>query len=479
MQSPSQYWSLTYGTAPTIWTEEVSNGQSSRAQSIGRLNSTSSGYSSSSNSVNTTHFIDSYCSGSDPPFSPQRLSEEQFDIIDDLHYEDVDDMGLIDCELLHQNREALIRNLYNAEQAYLDSLNQLVTLFMQPLRKDAQQPSSNFIGMKKIICTEQEIQRLFGNIEDILEVQREIVATLDLRLRMWGPTQIISDVFQGWFKKLVEVYTPYFNNYDNSATTYERLRSYQPFRKFTDTLHKEPALRGATLSSLLQLPVKAINRHAQLITELAEATAPLHPDYVGLKMCRRRVHHLVKEIQPKVEDCDNIDQVLSIHRSLSNAPFTIKKGRRLILQAEVSRTFVHSRMVGERRLYILFSDFLAFVRPRQHSEVLQYKGHLNLERARVKPMAPEEVNGRENCIGITPLYQGVDIIDTTLMTYPTIHVIQLSSPTEQQEWLDKVSMVINKLNTKADQRRAATSNSSRYTCSVLTPYYFTDANITL
>ena len=159
--------------------------------------------------------------------------------------------------------------------------------------------------------------------------------------------------------------------------------------------------------------------------------------------------------------------MLSIHRALLSAPFTIKRGRRLILKAEVSRTFLHPRMGGERRLYLLFSDFLAFVRPRQHNEVLQYKGHLNLERARVKAMAPEEVNNRQNCIGITPLYQGVDILDTTLMTYPSVHVIQLNSPEEQQEWLDKVNIVVTRLNNKADRKRmAANSRSSRCDCGI-------------
>ena len=52
---------------------------------------------------------------------------------------------------------------------------------MQPLRKDARQPSSNFIGIKKVICTEHEIQRLFGNIEEIYDTQREIIQSLESR----------------------------------------------------------------------------------------------------------------------------------------------------------------------------------------------------------------------------------------------------------------------------------------------------------
>ena len=102
MQPPAPYWSLTYGPSSSgSWIDESANGQlpSSRAHSIGRLNSTSSGYSSSSNSGNnstpTPHYSESYSSTSDNLFAPHHLSEDQFDIIDDLKYDDVDDVGLI------------------------------------------------------------------------------------------------------------------------------------------------------------------------------------------------------------------------------------------------------------------------------------------------------------------------------------------------------------------------------------------------
>ncbi|KAI9278581.1 Dbl homology domain-containing protein [Phascolomyces articulosus] len=497
MYSPPPYWSLTYGPSsgiidPSYSPNNSSHGKS-RARSVGRLNSTSSSNSGSSNSNKSSNMIvhntptspnfsDSFCSSStiteggallSPPVGIgntslcQQLSEEQFDIIENLDYDDVDDMGLIDRELSHRNRESLVQQLYNAEQDYLESLNQLVTLFMQPLRKDAQQPSSNFIGMKKIICTEHEIQRLFGNIEELYDTQREILLSLDSRLRMWGPTQIISDIFQGWFKMLFDVYIPYLNNYDNAVTQYERLRSYQPFRKFTDGLQKDPSLKGTTLYSLLQLPVRSIHRLVQRISELADTTPPLHPDYVGLKMCRQRAIRLLEDIQAMVEDAENVDRVVEIQRSMTGSPLTIKKGRRIILEAELSRTHSQSRVVGEKRVYFLFSEFLAFARPRrqQQHDVLhvqyQYKGHLNLERARVKRVAPEDASGREFCIGITPLYQGAELLDTTLMSqYAATHVIQLNNAQEQKLWLEKLNQVIHKLNAKADRKSTASGSSN-------------------
>lgn len=96
-----------------------------------------------------------------------------------------------------------------------------------------------------MICTEREIRWLFGNFDDILQVQRELLASLEHRycsrgkiiyavlywpldvfldsLRIWGPTQIISDVFQSWVRE-----TSTWNRYcfENTNGTMPRIWTY-------------------------------------------------------------------------------------------------------------------------------------------------------------------------------------------------------------------------------------------------------------
>ncbi|KAI8147610.1 Dbl homology domain-containing protein [Fennellomyces sp. T-0311] len=379
----------------------------------------------------------------------RRFSEDQFDIINNLEYDDVDD-GLIDHELVHRNREALVQQLHSSETAYLESLNLVSNVFLQPLRKDAKQSSFAFLGMKKMVCTEREARWLFGNFDEILQVQREILASLERRLRIWGPTQIISDVFHGWFA-LLNVYQSYLNNYDVAVTTYERLTRYQPFKKFIDSAHKDPSLKGATLLSLLQIPAGCINRYAHLISKLADVTAPMHPDYVGLLTCKQRILQLAEEIKPKVDDADNVDQVLMIHQALVGAPFGVKAQRRLVLQGQLSRLVVNSKSTGEERTYFLFSDLLAIVRPKQDGKrtLLQYKGHITLERARVRALGSEEAGGQEYCIEIVSSYQGVDTLNTTYMGTSQTHILCTNSREEQEEWLKQLETVITNLDRAA------------------------------
>ncbi|KAL0090877.1 Dbl homology domain-containing protein [Phycomyces blakesleeanus] len=425
--------------------------------------SKSSYASSGSGYPNGINHITSFSSGShdSSPYTSnihdiKNFQDDQFDIIDSLDYDDVDD-GLIDHELVHQKREAIIQQLFFSEQAYLESLNLIKRVFLDPLRKDSKNSSFSFLGMKKMVCTERETRWLFGNFDTIYDTHQKIHTILQQRMEIWGPTQIFSDVFKSWLPSLVN-YHAYLDNYDIAVTTYERLMRYQPFKKFVETAHKDPSLKGATLLSLLQIPAGCISRYALLMTRLADMTSPMHPDYAGLLSCKRQIIGLAEEIKVKVQDADNVDQVLMIHQALVGAPFGVKAQRRLVLQGQLSRVTMNSKM-AEERTYLLFSDLLAIVRPKQETKrtVLQYKNHIVLEHAQVRILLPEEAGGREHCIEIISSFQGIDTLNTTYMGSPTVYVLQTNGPIEQQEWFTKIQMIINRLDEETKAKNLAAS----------------------
>ncbi|CDS02878.1 hypothetical protein LRAMOSA00281 [Lichtheimia ramosa] len=395
-------------------------------------------------------------SSSATPGHQQILTDDHFDIIDSLNYDDIDD-GMFEREMDHRRRETLVQQLITSERAYFESLRVVQQVFIEPLQKDAKQSSFNFLGMKKLVCTERETRWLFGNFDEIVQVHQEILASLEERLRIWGPTQIISDVFQSWFTRM-EAYKAYLDNYGLAITTYERLTRYQPFKKFIDNAHKNPAVKGATLLSLLQTPAGCISRYAQLMTKLADATSPMHPDYVALNQCRQRMQAIAEEMKKKIDDADNVDQVLMIHQALVGAPFGVKAQRRLVLQSPMSRVQAGgSKSSGgggsEERIYILFSDMLVFVRPKQEGNrtLLQFRGMAPLERARVKPID-------DTSIEITSPIQGVDTLNTTFVGSSSVHIMQTESKDEQERWLKHLQCVIEELDRAA---RAAAAKANR------------------
>lgn len=107
--------------------------------------------------------------------------------------------------------------------------------------------------------------------------------------------------------------------------------------------------------------------------------------------------------------------------------------------------------MGEERTYMLFSDLLVFVRPKNEGKVtkLQYKGHLTLERSRVRALTKEEAGGIAHCIEITSSFAGVDNLNTTFIAAPTVHVLYIGSDPERDAWVAALQRVIDNLDKMA------------------------------
>lgn len=135
--------------------------------------------------------------------------------------------------------------------------------------------------------------------------------------------------------------------------------------------------------------------------------------------------------------------------SMTGQPFSVKAERRIYLQ----NNFKHvKRLNGEDRSYLLFSDILVFARPKGSG--LQYKGHISLDRARVRALATEESVEDDWCIEIISSFQGVDSLNSTFMGSPTAHIIRTSSKQDQKKWLS----CLNAITTKLDQNQQNKSN---------------------
>lgn len=141
-----------------------------------------------------------------------------------------------------------------------------------------------------------------------------------------------------------------------------------------------------------------------------------------------------------------MDRVLWIHQSLLDGPLTVRAERRLILQGNLSRLNTSTRSMGEERIYLLFTDVLLFVKPvDQKGPRLQYKGHITLDRARVRAMTKEEAGGVEHCIELIPSIAGVDNLNTTFVGTTSAHVLYVGSEADQKIWIERLNYVIHNL----------------------------------
>lgn len=107
---------------------------------------------------------------------------------------------LIEAERCHLQRESLVRHLYDSEEDYLRSLQEIQSCYQQPLLHNLQHPDTakktllGAAGAGKSVATKEEIETLFGNLDQLIAFHEDIRTMLEDRSKIWGPTQIMSDL---------------------------------------------------------------------------------------------------------------------------------------------------------------------------------------------------------------------------------------------------------------------------------------------
>ncbi|ORX55664.1 Dbl homology domain-containing protein [Hesseltinella vesiculosa] len=369
-------------------------------------------------------------------------SEDSLDMVHQFAYDDIDS-NLIGQEMEYRQRESIVQQLLTTEKAYAHSLSLLDSHFLKPLKNDTKKSSFHFLGNKKMVCTDREFKWLFNNVETLVQQHRAILASLEERLQIWGPTQIISDVLHAWIPKL-DMYYEYIRHYDVAMTTFDRLTKYQPFAKFIQQAQKTPTLKNETLVSLLQIPLQCIPRYESLFSALADHTTALHPDYRPLHHVKREMDALAKKMHSRLVDAENVSQVQKLQQHILHSPFGPNARRRLILQKELDRVIVNGKVQSDLQAAILFSDLLVFVRPKLDGPGLLYKSHVPLEHAKIRSLSKDEAGG-DHALELISSLRGVDSLNSTIMATSTTHILFTGSEIDQNTWYHKFEKVIRKL----------------------------------
>lgn len=87
-----------------------------------------------------------------------------------------------------KHREKIVLEVLSTEQTYFQGLNILITEYLEPLRKDEKN------------ATEAEIQEIFGNVQDIRVLTREVLDHIEERLWVWEEDgqDHIGDILVYW-----------------------------------------------------------------------------------------------------------------------------------------------------------------------------------------------------------------------------------------------------------------------------------------
>jgi hypothetical protein len=280
-------------------------------------------------------------------------------------------------------RQTVIEEIVATEADYVGDLELVVTHCLEPARQRG-------------IISQQDLTRLFSNIEQIWRSNSAVLAQLVQRN---DPTDskvgMLGDVLEGMADTL-RSYAGYCANHDASVAAYLKLKENPDSEKHLDELEKD--LQGHDLCGFLIKPVQRLCKYPLLIRELSKYTDESHRDYAGLQRAEKAVGDAVQHVNDYQKRLEATARLAELQSEFIGVPagFTIDSpDHTFLFEAVVTELVDAGSNTSEERSLFLFSDALLVAKPHTRQKLHAYKTHVPIGALRTKdlPVNPQVQHG--------------------------------------------------------------------------------------
>ncbi|CAO3644556.1 unnamed protein product [Cunninghamella echinulata] len=224
--------------------------------------------------------------------------------------------------------------------------------------------------------------------QDLIFIHQAFLKDLTEREKIWGPSQIVSDVFMNLYS-LLDIYDAFFKNYSNLVMTINQFYGIQIFVKQLENHMNNDHQYGHNILYYLRLPIFRFQAYLQALSFLVQFSDPSHVDYDGLHKTLNVYKQKSNQILEKMMDCQRLFEVLEANRTIYNCPIEVTPNRRLLLKSRLIKVDLDDlTSTSDVRTYILYNDQLIFCRKDKKQDKLQYKGALHLENCELRVLSP-------------------------------------------------------------------------------------------
>jgi len=228
---------------------------------------------------------------------------------------------------VREHRKQVMFELYTSESMFLDSMERLNNIILKPLKASLRNEAEP-------ILQEEDMRRVFGNIDDIYDLSKRFFNALEERLNDWTPRSILTrqlgDIFLNFIPHF-SAYRSYFRNFEGSQTRLAQLDtnpdalppsmdggksgvkktiqhvvddlksgSNTRWATFLKTTMEDPELFGLNLPDFLIQPIQRMPRYLLLIKDLAQSTWNGHIDSSPLWESVNQLHVLNEELDSRI-----------------------------------------------------------------------------------------------------------------------------------------------------------------------------------
>eukprot|EP01096_Ripella_sp_DP13-Kostka_P000745 TRINITY_DN10864_c0_g1_i1.p1 TRINITY_DN10864_c0_g1~~TRINITY_DN10864_c0_g1_i1.p1 ORF type:complete len:691 (-),score=282.05 TRINITY_DN10864_c0_g1_i1:47-2068(-) len=231
---------------------------------------------------------------------------------------------------LNKHRVMVVKELLETETTYVNSLKTLIKVFKVPL--------AYACNSEAPIVTAEQIQNVFGNVENIWDFHKVWIQKLQERVAHWHPNQRLGDILQE-IAQTIEEYKIYSKNNALCVGTIERLyRDSANFRRFSDSRMIVKTTKSLGIAAFVIMPIQRIPRYLLLIKDILKHTHPFHRDYQDLVASLAAINEIAKAMNQVAQSMSNIQRLLEIQDTIIDDLDLAQLNRDLLLEAVVSFT---------------------------------------------------------------------------------------------------------------------------------------------
>ncbi|KAF9210858.1 hypothetical protein BGZ59_008837 [Podila verticillata] len=381
---------------------------------------------------------------------------------DEFQAERFNQAQLIEAERTHLQRESLVRHLYDSEEDYLRSLQDILSCYKRPMLLNAQHPDGGSSGASKMssllggsasvsskaVASRGEIETLFGNLEQLIEFHEGVRSMLEKRSKIWGPTQIMSDLLLSVIPKF-KIYSRYFTNFHSALTVLDRISRTPQYKKFMEQCVIDNPPGTPSLHLMLAFPLKRLSIYRDLIQSICQATQPSHPDYHNLMRAQDLVNVIADDLRMERMIAQDQLALWDIQSNMVALPEPIMiPARRLLLRADLHK--VDSALALEPRTYYLMNDVLIYARFDPKKNVYTFKGMFDLART--------QINNPEDNATLPQLPNCIQIANAGRK-----QMMRCRSREERNYWMETMRRAVEVVNRSVDELSQQSGNGAPVT----------------
>jgi hypothetical protein len=330
------------------------------------------------------------------------------------------------------------------EKSYLDSLEKLLQMWMDPLESSANKLAEQVLantGKMSDEAREAKIMKLmdqdssylitlpfyktlFSNIRTIVSLNQKFYGELKAKNKSIG--ELFSQ-YAPFFK----MYNVYVNNYDEAAKVLDTLlhaKQYKSFQAFHEQKRNDPKSHGHDLQSYLIMPVQRIPRYKLLLSELISNTDENDPSISELKNALEKISQVAIAMNQDMKNVQKRDEILKLQSKFVPNMQLVSPGRILVHKGQLSK--MNRREGYQNYLFVLFNDLVLY------ANTLGWKLILQLD------------------VPIDPVFKVCDLqgVNMLFLSSSKSFVLSAKDEKDKNEWMARFKEVLvqNKMRAKRE-----------------------------